>query len=195
MSPMAQISSVQELKISAAPSSAGNDDVDGKQWLKLVHSFTSARTFCVDGNLATDILCTLRPAEGEHATDATVLPALRYPNVRTNKPVAMNKPSWDALESFTISRYLSGPPIEVVASFKCHICHSILKELKAFRDRLGAKHGCQFLCPYCGDFGVKSGQGRLLKEHVKSKHPEVARKDILDSNPSSSYPTPSERPT
>jgi hypothetical protein len=62
----------------------------------------------VAGELTTDILCALGPADGGHAT---VLPALRH--LRVENPMAMNEPSWDALQSFINSRSLSGRPVQV----------------------------------------------------------------------------------
>jgi len=68
---------VKNLGINTTRSSSEQDDVDGEQWLELVRSFGGARDFRVAGELTTDILCALGPADGGHTT---VLPACGLSN-------------------------------------------------------------------------------------------------------------------
>jgi hypothetical protein len=83
----------QRFIINTTQPSSGRDDVDRDQWLELVRTFGDAKDLLVAGELATVILCALRPAEGgEHSTDTTVLPTLR--NLHVKKPLPMSGLFW-----------------------------------------------------------------------------------------------------
>jgi hypothetical protein len=173
---------VEELRINTTQSPSGQDDVDGEQWLDLVRLFGGARDFRVADKLATDILRGLGRAD---VGNITVFPALQ--NLRIEKVMSIHEPSWDALRrSFITTRLLSGRPVEVVISYQCHICHDIFPRRQTFESHLKIKawHGYRTLrmCLYCDDFECKSGHNNLFPEHLKSKHPEVARNDALISS-------------
>ncbi len=68
--------------------------MDAEQWLELIHAFGDAKDFLVVGELASDILRTLRPADGEHTT---MLPSLRTLIVPELGP--MRGSLWEAVES------------------------------------------------------------------------------------------------
>jgi len=168
---------VKNLGINTTRSSSEQDDVDGEQWLELVRSFGGARDFWVAGGLTTDILCALRPAEGEHTTYSTVLPALR--NLRVQKPMAIDEPLWDAAQSFITSRRLSSHPVEL--QVLCHICNTSFTQQQELKSHLVGKHAYRTVCSYCGDFECTPGHNRF-PGHLRSKHPEVARNDVLISD-------------
>ncbi|KAH9066123.1 hypothetical protein EDB83DRAFT_2519602 [Lactarius deliciosus] len=158
--------------------SSGQDNVGGGQWLGLVRSFGGAREFHVAGEHTTDILCALGPIDGEHPN---VLPSLRH--IRVENPMAMNKPPHDALMSFINLRALSGRPVQVNVPFdQCHICHTSFRHQQGLQRHLGDEHAYRFVCSYC-DFECTSGYNDLFREHLASKHPEVALDDALILNP------------
>jgi hypothetical protein len=129
--------------------------------------------------LTTDILCALGP-DGGHAS---ILPSLRH--LRAQKPIVMHGPSWDAVQSFITSRSISGRPVQVDApSYQCHICHVSSEEPQGLKLHLRDNHRYQILCSYCDDFECTSVQNDLFREHLESKHPEIARMDALISSPS-----------
>ena len=104
------------LAINTAQPLGGRDDVNSEQWLDLLRSFkfSRAKSFWVANKLTTDILCVLGPAyEGNTA----MLPSLRQ--VRVQKPIAMDGPSWDSVQSFITARSISGRPVEVKAPSYC----------------------------------------------------------------------------
>ncbi len=82
------------------------DDMDDKQWLRLIHAFGGAKDLCVDGELATDILHALRSADEEHKT---VLPSLQ--NLHVQNPRFMDGRLRDSVESFVTQRRLSNHPV------------------------------------------------------------------------------------
>ena len=111
-------------------------------------------------------------------------PSLRH--VRVQQPIEMGLPSWTSVQSFITLRWISGRPIEVTApSYRCHICHNSYKEPRGLKRHLRDKHGYQILCSYCGKFECTSTQSDRFREHLRSKHHEVARNDAHISNPSS----------
>jgi hypothetical protein len=169
---------VKHLGIYTTRSSIGQGDMVGEQWLELVCSFRGARDFCVGDRLTTDILCALGPADSWHAT---VLPALHH--LRVGNPMAMHGPSWDAVQSFITSRWLSGRPVEVYArEYRCHICSATFVEQQVLKRHLGDRHAYRILCSYCGDFEYSLEHIDLFRDHLESKHHEVARNDPLILN-------------
>jgi hypothetical protein len=172
---------VNNLSIDATQSSSGEDDVDIGQWLELLRSFGGARDFSVAGELATDILCALRPADGGHTTDVTALPSLRNLRVRTPKP--LDGPFQDAALSFITSRRLSGRAVKL--EFLCHICNTSFTRQQELKSHLIDKHAYRIVCSYCvdGDFELKPGSDHLFRDHLEIEHPEVVRNDEVFSNP------------
>ena len=171
---------VNSVEIYATEPSSGYDDADDEQWLELVRSFGGARDFSVAGKLTADVLCALRPSD---EGNTTMLSSLRH--IRIKEPIVMHGPSWDAVQSFITSRWISGRPVQVDAlSYQCHICHVSYEEPQELKHHLRDKHRYQTLCSYCGDFECTPGHSDLFREHLESKHPEVARIDSLISNPS-----------
>ncbi|KAH9022286.1 hypothetical protein EDB84DRAFT_1565023 [Lactarius hengduanensis] len=96
--------------------------------------------------------------------------------------MATDEPSWDALLPFLTSRSLSGRPVQVnVPFYECHICHTI-REQQGLQRHLGDEHAYRIACPYC-EFECTSGHNDVFREHLASKHPEVALDDALVLNP------------
>jgi hypothetical protein len=156
--------------------SRGKDDVDGGQWLQLFRSFSSARTVSVAGELTTDILCTLRPANERpgYMTDTALLPALRNLFLRNFMP--FDRPHWNAAQSLITSRGLSGRPVKL--QFVCDDCNADFS-LRDFNDHLISVHAYEIVCSYCVDFRLNIRDIHRFQEHLRRNHPEVARNDEL----------------
>jgi hypothetical protein len=187
LSSMAQVCSqlspflfrVKNLGIYTTRTSVGQDDVDGEQWLELVHSFRGARDFCVGDGLTTYILRALGLAERWHTT---VLSALCY--LRVENPMAMNEPSWDALRSFITERALSGHPVHVnLPLHLCDVCHASFREKQELKRHLIDKHAYRMMCSYCSDFELTPGRNHQFRGHLKSTHSEVVLNDGLINTP------------
>ena len=153
------LSRVEELRINETQSLIGQNDVAGEQWVELVRPFGSARDFWMTDDLVTHIMHALGQADG----DTTLLPALRYLSVE--HLIELNEPSWDALQSFINLRALSGHPVKIDT------------------------HGLQITCSYCDHIVSMPGYDHQFWSHLVLKHPRVARKDVLLSNPLLTYPT------
>ena len=166
---------VENLGINMIDSSSGYDGVDGDQWLELVLAFSGAKDIRVTGEVATRILRAFPPANG---SNETVLPALRH--ICVEDLGAISEASWDALQD---SQRLSGHPVELQGL--CHIYNANFIQMQELRRHLVDKHAYQFevVCLYCGDFECEPKQRHLFREHIASKHPEVARNDALISGP------------
>ena len=173
---------VGDLGINITQLSDGQDNPSVEPWLDLFRSFKfgSAKRFWVAGELMTDILCVLGPAsEG----NTHMLPSLCQ--IRVQKPMMMDGPSWDSVQSFITKRSTPGRPVEVNApSYQCHICHRSFKEQQELKRHLRDKYGYQILCFYCGEFECRPGRNDLFREHLESKHAEVTRNDELISKAS-----------
>ena len=173
---------VSNLRLNTTQPLDGRGDVDDEQWLDLVRSFkfSGAISFSVASELTREILCVLGPA---NESNTTMLPSLH--DVQVQKPMQMDGPSWDSVQSFVTSRWISGRPVDVNApSYQCHICHDIFTGQQALKDHLRDKYGYQILCSYCGEFDCTTpGQSDLLREHLKSQHPEIAHNDASISKP------------
>ena len=167
------------LEINTAQTLGGRDDGNGGQWLDLFCSFkfSGVRSFWMASDIPTDALYALRPAN-EGGT--TPLPSLRH--VRVQKPIEMHGPSWDSVQSFITSRWISGRHVEVRApSYRCHICNGSSEEQQELKRHLRMNHGYQILCSYCCEFEYTAGERDLFLKHLESKHPEIARNDSLIS--------------
>ena len=164
----------------------GRDDWNGEEWLDLLRSFkfSSVTSFWVAYELTTDILCVIGSAkEGNTA----MLPSLR--RVRLERPIAMDGPSWDSMQSFITARWISGRPVEATApSYECHICHGWSEEQQELKRHLRNKHAYQILCSYCGEFECTRGQSDPFREHLESEHSVIAHSDSLISKPSLTPP-------
>ena len=172
---------VEDLGIDTTQSSSGQGDVDGEQWLELFRAFGSARHFRVAGLHATDILCALCPADGGYTIGTSVLPALR--SLSIEEPVAMHGPSWNAIQSFTTLRSLSGLPTQLNArQFWCHICYERFTEPVELKIHLVNEHAYRIVCPYCGAFEWSSGYDYIFREHLRRKHPEIPRNHEVSSH-------------
>ena len=173
---------VGDLRINTAQLPDEQVDVDGEQWVDLLRSFKfgAGEIFRVDGELTADILCALGPAnEGNTA----MLPSLRQ--VRVEKPIAMDGPSWNSVQSFITSRRISGRPVQVFApSCQCHICHYSFQVQHELKYHLRDKHGYQILCSCCGEFEYTPGERDLFQEHLESEHHQIVHNDALISTPS-----------
>ncbi|KAH9043529.1 hypothetical protein EDB83DRAFT_2407588 [Lactarius deliciosus] len=174
---------VENLGVNTTCLLSGQNYVGG-QWLDLIRAFGGAKDLRVAGGQRSmmDVLHALRPADGVHRTDTLVLPALR--NLRIEPTITVDGPLWDAVQSFVTSRWLSGRPVEVYArEYLCRICVSIFKEQQELKCHLLDKHSYLLVCTYCGDFECKLGYDVQFREHLASKHPEVAHNDTLVSDP------------
>ncbi|KAH9045012.1 hypothetical protein EDB84DRAFT_1469404 [Lactarius hengduanensis] len=182
------------------------DDTDGEHWVDLIRAFGGAKDFRVGvGIHVTGILCALGLADGEHST---VLPALRTLHVPELGP--MRGSSWEAVESFTTSRRLSGHPVEVLPSlnipglnankgkpntpqqYTCTACDVGFTNRQGLNRHNGDKHMPRNVCPHCGVFKWSQARNYLFRKHLESKHPEVAHTDALiyESNPAlQSFPS------
>ncbi|KAI9451047.1 hypothetical protein BJY52DRAFT_131417 [Lactarius psammicola] len=105
------IFSVEDLRIKAIEPSSVPDDMDDEQWLGLIHAFDGAKDLRVTGQLATDMLRALCPADEGHKT---VLPALL--NLHVLGPKFMHGPLRDSVESFSTQRRLSDHPVQIYLS-------------------------------------------------------------------------------
>jgi hypothetical protein len=182
VSPFLSRVSTLHLWLDAAQPLGRQDDRNDEQWLDLLHSFkfSGAKRFWVANELTTDILCALGPAnEG----NTTMLPSLRQ--VRLQKPIVMDGPSWDSVQSFITARSISRRPVKVKPpSYQCHICHGSSQEQHELKRHLRDKHGYQILCSYCCNFECTLGHLNLFRKHIGNKHPKIAHNDALFSEPS-----------
>ena len=166
---------VENVGINTTQSRNGQDDVDSGQWLGLVRTFSGARDFWVGDGLMTHILCALGQAVRGH-TMTMVLPSLRQ--LRVENPMALNEPSWDAVQSFVASRSLSGRPVQVNVPINlCGICHTCFRKQQGFERHLVDKHAYRKMCSYCNDFECMPGRNYLFLGHLRSQHPEVEPND------------------
>ena len=173
------LSRINNLGINAAQLLCGQDDANSGPWPDLVRSFKfgRAKSFWVASKLTTCILSALGSV---HGGNTSVLPSLRH--VRVQKPLTMNGPLWDAVQSFITVRSISGRPMEVNApSYQCHICHGSYGDQQGLKRHLRNKYGYQILCSYCGDFECTPGGNDIFRDHIKRAHPEVAGNDALIS--------------
>ena len=144
----------------------------GEPWLGLIRTFDCAKDFRVAGEQVTDILCALRPEDGE-PEDPTVLPALCDLRV-LREPLWIPGSSWDAVQSLYVSRWRSGRPIRVHApQYSCSICDDSFTDQRSLKFHLMDTYAYRFVCPYCEDFEWSPPQSRLFRKHLESKHPEV----------------------
>ena len=172
---------VDNLVIDTIHPSRGQDDMVGEHWSELIFSFDGARDCLVADELTTEILCALGRADGGHTTQP-VLPALRHLHVEN--AMRMDEPSWDGLLLFINSRSLSGRPVQVnVPLSRCHICHFSFRHQTELELHQAEEHPSRTMCLYCADNECSPGYEDLFREHLKSEHPEVARKDEHISNP------------
>ncbi|KAH9041408.1 hypothetical protein EDB84DRAFT_1474233 [Lactarius hengduanensis] len=171
---------VDNLHVNTTQSPSGQDGVDGEQWLGLVRAFGGAKDLRVAGVHVEDILCALRPADGEHTTDTAVLPALC--NLHVQK---LNLPLWDIVRSFTTSRRLSGRPVQAFTKgyYSCHICYSDFTKRRELKIHLIGRHAYRRMCSHCSDFERTPGHSHLFREHLENKHPGVARNNAPFSKP------------
>ena len=179
------LSRVEELRINTTQSSSGQNSVAGEHWVVLVRPFSGARDFWMAEDFVTDILQAL----GQANWDTTLFPALRY--LIVEHVITINEPSWDALLSFINSRALSSHPVKVNAVPQCHICHACFRQQKELELHGIHTHALRITCSYC-DYIVRVSLPRYDHQywnHLVHRHPRVARKDVLLSNPLLTYPT------
>ena len=180
ISPFLVYVGVLEIKTAQLPGT--QDYVNADQWLDLLRSlkFVGAKSFSMASELTADILCTLGPASEENTA---MLPSLHH--VRVQKPIAMDGPLWNSVQSFITSRSISGRPVQVYApSYQCHICHDSSEDQHKLKHHLRDQHRYQILCSYCGKFEYTPGQSELFQGHLKSRHHQILRNDALISKPS-----------
>ena len=106
----ASLLGVGNLGINTTQPTSGQDGVESEQWLRLIRLFSGAEKVHVAGELATDVVQALRPAN-EEPEPATVLPALR--NLYIQEPGPLFAPLRAAVVPFVTWRRLSGCPVTV----------------------------------------------------------------------------------
>jgi hypothetical protein len=148
---------VEDLRISSTHPPHAEDDMAGEQWLELIRAFRGAKDFHVQVHVpdlhVTDILCALCSADEGHTTE-TVLPNLH--NLRVHKCIRVDIPLWDATESFSALRLLSGHPVKLYVNVPCHICrpgsHISFTRQQELKRHLVVHHSYRL---FCGDFECK----------------------------------------
>lgn len=165
---------VQDLGINRIQLSSGQDDMDGEQWLKIIRTFRDAKDFRVAGELATDILRALGPADEGHTT---VLNALQ--NLHVQEPFPLR----NSVKSFVTQRQLSGyPAIRIYASglqYTCQICSAGFSRWQDLTGHVKEEHPPRIVCPFCGDFRWLRTRSYLFQGHLASRHPDVVPADVL----------------
>jgi hypothetical protein len=156
------IFSVEDLAINTSESSSVQEDFDSEKWLGLVRSFASATDFRVAGELTTDILRVLGPADGSDTTDMTALPTLRI--LRVHNPLRITGSFWF---SCTVNNHLS---TALWSSRGAAICMQRLQYLSHIAARIQThlveEHGYRrFMCSYCDFEFNPSGRDRF-REHL-----------------------------
>jgi hypothetical protein len=163
---------VEDLHINSIQLSSEKGDMDHGQWLKLIHSFRGVKEFYVGSKLVTDILVALCLANAKHEI---VLPSLR--TLRLSKLKPMHGP-------FSTSRLLESSLVQVYAQDRsCKICRASFTDQQELKKHLVVMHAYRLVCPYCGNFEFSPRYSDLFREHLASKHPEVAPADTLILNP------------
>ena len=160
---------VEELRINTTQAPSGQDGVDGEQWLDLFLAFGSTKDFRMAGDLVTNIMRALSPANG---SNATVLPSLH--RLCLEGSIAPNEPLWDVWDAFQSSRHLSGHPGEL--QFTCHICNNSFAQLQEFKPHLAGVHAPPVMCFHCGNFECKPGQRDMCQQYLRNTH-KAARDD------------------
>ena len=163
---------VEDLHINTIQLSSEKGDTDDGQWLKLLHSFRGVKVFYVGSKLVTDILVALCVA---NAKRTIVLPSLR--TLRLSKLTPMHGP-------FTTSRLLESGLVQLYTQERsCKICRANFTEQQELKKHLVVMHAYRLVCPYCGNFEFSPRYSDLFREHLASKHPEVAPADTLVLSP------------
>ncbi|KAH9046558.1 hypothetical protein EDB84DRAFT_1466294 [Lactarius hengduanensis] len=128
------LSRVENLGIFMAQRSTAQDDMV-EQWVELIRAFGDAKEFRVSGYLATDILRTLCPVDGE----PTMLPSLR--TFGAPELTRVQGPLWEAAQSLLTSRQRFDRPVE--PSAVCHVCNTSFAQPQDLRSHLANKqaHG------------------------------------------------------
>ena len=161
---------------------SGQDGVDGGQWQQLIRSFGGITALWITGELTTDILCALRPADERGTTNTAVLPALR--NIRVRKPLTLDSPFWDTAQSLVTSRGLSHHPVYWELQVLCHICNTGFTPQK-LKEHLVAQHAYEIARPNCGEFRLTQAHIHRFQRPLSMGHPEVAQNDeIISQSPS-----------
>jgi hypothetical protein len=142
---------VQNLAINTTKSPSGQNDVDGERWLEILRSLGGARDLSVAGEVATHVLCALRPANGDggHTTDTILLPSLR--NLRVQPPEQIDGPFRDAALSIITSRRLSGRPM-TWNFIMPRLQYPFFARSQDSISHLAHKHAYRMMCSHCNDF-------------------------------------------
>lgn len=151
----------------------------GEQWPELIRTLRGVNDFRVDGMYVSDILRALRPAHRVQTTDTTVLPSLK--NLRVERQMTTYGTSWDAVQSFITSRWLSGRLVVLYArGYLCHICHDSFTEQQRLKRHLGDRHAYRIVCSYCSDFDWRPGH-MLYSENTSKANTLKSRARIHSS--------------
>ncbi|KAH9169656.1 hypothetical protein EDB89DRAFT_1983538 [Lactarius sanguifluus] len=158
------LSRVKNLGINLTQPPSEKDGVCGEQWPDLIRAFGGTEDFHVAGAHATDMLSALCTADGGHATDTTMLPALRKLHLEEPTLIPESRPLWDAARPFITSRLLSGRPVQVLqmlpTSFPCRfpgclalVTSDVVARLGGFCSnshmQLAIHNGLAIRCPRC----------------------------------------------
>lgn len=126
---------------------------------------SGARLLWVAGKYTTDILSALRPADEDHTTDPTILPALR--NLRVQNPILVDGQFCDA----AVIRQLTGA---LWPSLRATIY------MQEYKRHLVDVHVYRTVCSYFDDFECTPGHDDDLFRHLANELPDA---DPLNSNP------------
>ena len=85
------------------------DDIEGSQWLELLHPFTGVKTLRICEGFTPRIAPALQELVGERATE--VLPALQ--SLSLEEYLFPSRPVLDAIDQFVVARQLVGHPVAV----------------------------------------------------------------------------------
>ena len=176
---------VEDLCIYVIRPSSMQGNMDHEQWLRLIHSFRGVERFYADDKTVTNTFCALDLADGGYPT---VLPSLRALHVF--EPEAIRGPT--PVQSFTISRQLSGRTLQVYArDISCNICSLNFTEQQELKKHLVVMHAHRLVCPYCSNFEFSPRYCDLFQEHLSSKHHDAAQTDTLILSPRLKHFSPS----
>ena len=164
---------VEDLRVKEIQQTNGpGQGIDPEKWLKLIRPFRSTKRFYVDDKLLSEILFDLGLANGKHPT---VFPFLRILRVLEFEPMLHG--------SFSTSRLLKRRHVNVYAQERwCNVCKASFTRQQEFKRHFATVHPFLLVCPYCGDFDFTLNHTDLFREHLASKHSEVAHADALISD-------------
>jgi hypothetical protein len=161
------LSSVQDLRIDTTERSS-EVAVGGEEWVELIRGFDGAEDFHVTGELAADILLSLRAVDGEHPT---VLPSLCKLRVREFVSSTIQGPLLEAMQSLITSRTLSGHPVQEYLLPPIHVQEYPLPPIDgAIEEMQDNKIDIAQHAHICSQCHIRFTQRQALHRHIKDQH-------------------------